>query len=96
MQCIARFQSVNPVSILMVADDGTFSGTSEAVYLINALKGELKAPANTTPCQQFLTGSLLSEKVVIAISGDQHLTLKTIHNSCVLQTAFKLASVANL
>lgn len=75
MQCIARFGSVSPISVLMVADDGTFSGTSEAVYLIQTLKGQLKAPVNSVPCQQFYTGYLLGQKVVLAISGEKHPSL---------------------
>ena len=78
VQCIARFQSVNPVSIIMVADDGTFSGTSEAVYILNTLKGQLKAPANSVPCQQLYTGTLLGQKVVVAISGELLRTLPCI------------------
>ena len=95
MQCIARFQSVNPVTILMVADDGTFSGTSEAVYLINALKGTIKAPANTTLCQQLLTGTLLGEQVVIAISGDHHLSLQSIETQYITAVWQRSRSSAN-
>ncbi len=71
-QCIARFGSVTPISVIMVADNGTFSGVSEAVYLIQTLKGQLTAPVNSVPCQQFYTGTLLGQKVVLAISGRQH------------------------
>ena len=59
----------------MVADDGTFSGTSEAVYILNTLKGQLKAPASSVPCQQLYTGTLLGQKVVVAISGEHRRTL---------------------
>ncbi|KAK9901676.1 hypothetical protein WJX75_007959 [Coccomyxa subellipsoidea] len=53
----------------MVADDGTFSGTSEAVFILGLLSNKLQAPATTNPCQQFYTGSLLGQSVVVAISG---------------------------
>lgn len=53
----------------MVADDGTFSGTSEAVFILGLLSNKLQAPATTNPCQQFYTGTLLGQSVVVAISG---------------------------
>lgn len=54
----------------MVADDGTFSGTSEAVFILGLLQNKLQAPANTNPCQQVYTGILLGQPVAVAISGD--------------------------
>ncbi|BDA42288.1 hypothetical protein COCOBI_03-1750 [Coccomyxa sp. Obi] len=69
VQCAARFQSTKPISVIMVADDGTFSGTSEAVFILGFLQNKLQAPAETNPCQQFYTGTLLGQSVVVAISG---------------------------
>lgn len=50
--------------------DGTFSGTSEAVFILGFLQNKLQAPAETNPCQQFYTGTLLGQSVVVAISGN--------------------------
>lgn len=72
VQCAARFQSAVPISVIMVADDGTFSGTSEAVFFLGLLQNKLQAPPNTAPCQQFYTGTLLGQSVVVAISGTLH------------------------
>lgn len=69
MQCAARFQSTVPVSIVMVADDGTFSGTSEAVFVLDLLQNKAQAPNSLIPCQQIYSGTLLSQPVVVAISG---------------------------
>ena len=82
MQCAARFDSVKPISVLMVADNGTFSGTSEAVFVLDLLQSQNQAPAASTPCQDLYTGTLFGEKVVLAISGDlQLLALEAIHFS---------------
>ena len=69
MQCAARFGSVDPVSIIMVADDGTFSGTSEAVFVLDFLQNQVRAPNNSVPCQEFITGSLFQQRVVVVTSG---------------------------
>lgn len=71
MQCAARFKSVDPVSIIMVADNGTFSGTSEAVFVLGLLQNANQAPAATVPCQGLQAGTLFGQKVVVAISGEQ-------------------------
>ena len=63
----------------MVADNGTFSGTSEAVFVLDLLQSQNQAPAASTPCQDLYTGTLFGEKVVLAISGDfQRLTLASV------------------
>ena len=78
--CAARFDSVKPISVLMVADNGTFSGTSEAVFVLDLLQSQNQAPAASTPCQDLYTGTLFGEKVVLAISGDlQSLALRAVH-----------------
>lgn len=56
-------------SALQVADDGTFSGTSEAVYILGLLKQTYSAPSNAIPCQTITTGSLLGQPVVVITSG---------------------------
>lgn len=68
-QCAARFGSPNPVSIIMVADDGTFSGTSEAVFILDFLQNQNRAPNSSTPCQQIITGTLFQQDVVVITSG---------------------------
>ena len=70
MQCAARFDSVKPISVLMVADNGTFSGTSEAVFVLDLLQSKNQAPAASVPCQALYTGTLFGEKVLLAISGE--------------------------
>ena len=69
MQCAARFRSVEPISVIMVADNGTFSGTSEAVFILDLLQNANQAPAASVPCQELQTGTLFGQKIVLAISG---------------------------
>jgi hypothetical protein len=75
IQCATRFGSARPVTVLMVADDGTFSGTSEAVFVLGLLQVPRQAPPATVPCEQLYTGILLDQKVVVAISGKLPLLL---------------------
>lgn len=91
VQCAARFGSPNPVSIIMVADDGTFSGTSEAVFILDFLQNQNRAPNSSTPCQQIITGTLFQQDVVVITSGSD---LKSPHalklNALMAQTLFCL------
>lgn len=52
-----------------VADNGTFSGTSEAAYVLGLLQNTYSAPQNAIPCQSIVTGSLFGQPVVVITSG---------------------------
>ncbi len=52
-----------------MADNGTFSGTSEAAYILGLLKNTYSAPQNAIPCQSIVTGTLFGQPVVVITSG---------------------------
>ena len=56
-----------------VADNGTFSGTSEAAYILGLLKSTYSAPQNAIPCQSLVTGTLFGQPVVLITSGTPEL-----------------------
>lgn len=58
-----------PCHLKHVTYTGTFSGTSEAVYLLGSLQNKVAAPAAAIPCQSIVTGNLLGQPVVVITSG---------------------------
>ncbi|KAL6760862.1 hypothetical protein V8C86DRAFT_2546614 [Haematococcus lacustris] len=62
-------QRLQPFSVIMTADPGTFSGVSEARYVIENLQDKHMKPVNSTVCGGVFYGSLMGQRVLVVTTG---------------------------
>lgn len=57
------------VTALMFADDGTFSGSPEALHILANLNGKKQIPVDSTVCGSRFIGKLMGQDVTVITTG---------------------------
>lgn len=60
-----------PLSVILTADPGDFSGTSEAHYIIDNLKNVKIKARDSTVCGSYYQGLLMGQPVLVVTTGTQ-------------------------